>query len=233
MSEPNDGEQKEEQIIQIEPDNLLTILYQQLKYRQQQTLVYACMTAIFGFFNGFATLLELALCVDVFNVIHAFLLMLSLALLFEFSCNRHIFTLMVLTGLSLADIVVCILSECLTNVMMYIPILCSCISTLFIMTSYTYATKCYIIYADIESHNVAIGRQLRISIIDRIDRISFDNAIKISNICVICQHDFEKDSQEEIKKLTCSHIFHKTCIINWISSDNITNSNCPICKANI
>lgn len=42
--------------------------------------------------------------------------------------------------------------------------------------------------------------------------------------CVICICDLEEE--EEVKKLTCGHIFHQDCINQWLKN----NSTCPTCK---
>jgi len=42
--------------------------------------------------------------------------------------------------------------------------------------------------------------------------------------CVICQDNIEKNN--EIKKLSCNHIFHSKCIDIWLSKEKI----CPFCK---
>ncbi|KAJ0230035.1 E3 ubiquitin-protein ligase XERICO [Hirschfeldia incana] len=45
------------------------------------------------------------------------------------------------------------------------------------------------------------------------------------NECSVCLSKFEEDS--EINKLTCGHLFHKTCLEKWIDYWNIT---CPLCR---
>jgi len=48
---------------------------------------------------------------------------------------------------------------------------------------------------------------------------------RVSNCrCCICLADFEKD--EEIRKLGCNHMFHKTCVDEWLRR----NHSCPLCK---
>lgn len=45
--------------------------------------------------------------------------------------------------------------------------------------------------------------------------------------CMVCLGDFEDD--DEVRKLPCSHVFHKGCIDEWLRRC----SDCPICKANV
>ncbi|CAF3425148.1 unnamed protein product [Rotaria socialis] len=42
--------------------------------------------------------------------------------------------------------------------------------------------------------------------------------------CAICRTDFE--SNEELKKLHCGHLFHPECVANWLRITRI----CPICR---
>jgi hypothetical protein len=43
--------------------------------------------------------------------------------------------------------------------------------------------------------------------------------------CSICLGEYEKE--EDIIKIRCSHIFHKTCLSEWEKNDNNT---CPVCR---
>ena len=45
--------------------------------------------------------------------------------------------------------------------------------------------------------------------------------------CVICLEEFKAD--DEVVSLYCLHLFHKTCIFEWLKG----HDSCPICKMNI
>jgi hypothetical protein len=49
--------------------------------------------------------------------------------------------------------------------------------------------------------------------------------VKVDDDCCICYNGLQEDSV----KLRCSHIFHKSCISQWIK----TSATCPICRTNI
>jgi hypothetical protein len=44
------------------------------------------------------------------------------------------------------------------------------------------------------------------------------------SLCVVCQEGFEV--QEQIMELECSHVFHKSCLEQWL----VVNAKCPTCK---
>lgn len=46
--------------------------------------------------------------------------------------------------------------------------------------------------------------------------------------CSICLEEFK--SGDNIKKLNCTHIFHKECLEPWL---NDNNRNCPMCRTDI
>ncbi|KAL7591606.1 probable E3 ubiquitin-protein ligase XERICO [Lactuca sativa] len=43
--------------------------------------------------------------------------------------------------------------------------------------------------------------------------------------CSVCLTEFKPDS--EINKLSCGHVFHKSCLEKWLKCWNIT---CPLCR---
>ena len=45
--------------------------------------------------------------------------------------------------------------------------------------------------------------------------------------CCICCNDYNTDV--DVSKLKCNHIFHNTCIKTWLS----TSGTCPICRNNV
>lgn len=48
--------------------------------------------------------------------------------------------------------------------------------------------------------------------------------------CPICW-DQIKDYSKLRYQFKCTHLFHQTCINNWIDTGNIINSTCPCCRA--
>lgn len=59
------------------------------------------------------------------------------------------------------------------------------------------------------------------------DYIINDIDVNEKKMCAICICDFEIG--ENVVKLECDHIFHKSCIIPWYD-DNIISPTCPICR---
>ena len=57
--------------------------------------------------------------------------------------------------------------------------------------------------------------------------VTVDLLDHLLNECVICLDDFKVG--DKIFTLPCNHIYHKTCIQPWLS----TNSNCPLCRIDI
>ncbi len=49
------------------------------------------------------------------------------------------------------------------------------------------------------------------------------NKIKTSDICVICQDDL--DNGEKCYELYCNHIYHRQCILEWMTH----KMRCPCC----
>lgn len=45
--------------------------------------------------------------------------------------------------------------------------------------------------------------------------------------CTVCQYDFSEN--EDIRKLTCGHLFHIDCVDEWL----LKNKQCPLCKVEI
>ena len=48
--------------------------------------------------------------------------------------------------------------------------------------------------------------------------------------CSICCGDFEED--EDLRVLRCRHVFHRTCIDQWVRVSGATSA-CPLCKCAI
>uniref|UniRef100_A0A1Q3F5I8 RING-type E3 ubiquitin transferase n=2 Tax=Culex tarsalis TaxID=7177 RepID=A0A1Q3F5I8_CULTA len=45
--------------------------------------------------------------------------------------------------------------------------------------------------------------------------------------CSVCWEDFQQD--EVVRKLTCAHVYHETCIIPWLE----LHGTCPICRKSL
>ncbi|KAH0681701.1 hypothetical protein KY289_019453 [Solanum tuberosum] len=43
--------------------------------------------------------------------------------------------------------------------------------------------------------------------------------------CVVCLSQVEEG--EEVKELTCNHIFHRVCLERWVGFGHVT---CPLCR---
>jgi len=54
-----------------------------------------------------------------------------------------------------------------------------------------------------------------------------ENNLESQSECVICLQNFEDSN--EVYKLTCGHIYHKSCLDTWFTRQN----SCPMCKKNI
>ncbi|KAH6878511.1 hypothetical protein BKA58DRAFT_278350, partial [Alternaria rosae] len=49
-------------------------------------------------------------------------------------------------------------------------------------------------------------------------------------ICVVCQEDFNDASYDMISVKSCSHVFHRKCIIQWTESWGSPRDKCPSCR---
>lgn len=56
-------------------------------------------------------------------------------------------------------------------------------------------------------------------------KISSDNFERYNEQCHICIDDYKID--DIILQLKCKHIFHKTCIKDWLCKENVS---CPVCR---
>lgn len=58
-----------------------------------------------------------------------------------------------------------------------------------------------------------------------------DEEVPTCPICidVLINREEEAANQQAIKKLSCNHIFHKTCIQAWVRIHN----NCPLCRTRV
>lgn len=66
-------------------------------------------------------------------------------------------------------------------------------------------------------------------LLDSVTETVFFSPISCSNqSCSICLENFEDD--DEIRKLRCAHIFHKTCVDEWLTKHQ---TSCPICRSSL
>lgn len=72
--------------------------------------------------------------------------------------------------------------------------------------------------------NITLTNQLNTNLINELPIIIIKTTDK--GVCSICLEQFIVN--DKVNKLTCSHIFHKNCLDNWIH-----NNNCPLCRKNI
>ena len=79
------------------------------------------------------------------------------------------------------------------------------------------------------------SRETGISNYDRIripkvpyKKISLRNARNNTDICPICCDDFQEEVEVKCLPL-CNHVFHATCIDEWLK----VNSLCPMCRASV
>ena len=48
-------------------------------------------------------------------------------------------------------------------------------------------------------------------------------------VCSICIADYEDDRM--CSTLPCGHVFHRSCIAQWLRSGRLAGADCPLCKA--
>ena len=49
-------------------------------------------------------------------------------------------------------------------------------------------------------------------------------------ICVVCQEDFNDASYDMVAVSSCSHVFHRKCIIQWTETWGSPRDKCPSCR---
>jgi hypothetical protein len=63
----------------------------------------------------------------------------------------------------------------------------------------------------------------------KLDRIPVKDCCE--QTCHICMDEFsESTNKEKAVKLPCSHIFHESCIKQWLCKEKVT---CPVCRADV
>ncbi|KAF2790558.1 hypothetical protein K505DRAFT_390698 [Melanomma pulvis-pyrius CBS 109.77] len=57
-------------------------------------------------------------------------------------------------------------------------------------------------------------------------------------ICAICVTTFTEDENlredkdvNDIVQTSCSHLYHRACLVNWFNSTNPKHNTCPVCRA--
>jgi hypothetical protein len=72
-----------------------------------------------------------------------------------------------------------------------------------------------------------IIRSLRKIKLSSLDDLSPHISAKIQRKCSICQEEYELD--DEMGKLDCGHLYHSSCIKQWLLQKNA----CPVCKTEV
>lgn len=62
--------------------------------------------------------------------------------------------------------------------------------------------------------------------IGRIPTIQYEESLVINEACAVCLEDFDED--DEVKRLSCRHGFHPSCIGPWLAD----HDKCPLCQDN-
>jgi hypothetical protein len=64
--------------------------------------------------------------------------------------------------------------------------------------------------------------------IDGLERFTFDPSLNNTeqDQCMVCLDEFQKG--DDLRKLSCAHIFHCGCMDEWLLRSGI----CPLCKRN-
>ncbi|UKK01530.2 hypothetical protein MACK_002347 [Theileria orientalis] len=81
---------------------------------------------------------------------------------------------------------------------------------------------------DYESMNGPIGYRTDCSKSDHTTSgaILTPNSIAKREFCTVCCETISPDSVLNTKRLTCGHVFHRKCVLNWLKS----NKSCPNCR---
>ncbi|GMQ07180.1 hypothetical protein CsSME_00051484 [Camellia sinensis var. sinensis] len=53
-------------------------------------------------------------------------------------------------------------------------------------------------------------------------------AASATGVCMVCMEGFKRGTTGE-RVPSCGHVYHKTCIANWLSNHN----SCPLCRCQI
>ena len=73
------------------------------------------------------------------------------------------------------------------------------------------------------------NREFRVGLMD--EEILMLNSYKLydklDDSCPICREEYQRN--QSVIELTCKHIFHRRCLLPWVSS----HSTCPVCRFNI
>jgi len=72
-----------------------------------------------------------------------------------------------------------------------------------------------------------VERGLKQEDLDKLAVINYNKELNKIEKCAICQFDFNEE--EVVRKLGCSHIYHKLCIDEWLLKDK----KCPVCKIEV
>ena len=65
---------------------------------------------------------------------------------------------------------------------------------------------------------------------DRKELIRIDNSVSDKEICPICRERF---LNKNLLKTDCGHLFHLSCLKDWINSKHSVRNQCPLCRRDI
>lgn len=57
--------------------------------------------------------------------------------------------------------------------------------------------------------------------------INIDNDYNYDNECIFCLENLQKKDQ---CKISCGHVYHYECVIEWIKTTNKITKLCPVCN---
>jgi len=65
-------------------------------------------------------------------------------------------------------------------------------------------------------------------VLDKLPEVCFSELKTDEKSCSICMDDFEP--QSILRKISCSHLFHKNCLDKWLTENSYK---CPICRSSV
>mmetsp|Transcript_17475 Transcript_17475/g.25673 ORF Transcript_17475/g.25673 Transcript_17475/m.25673 type:complete len:419 (+) Transcript_17475:260-1516(+) len=82
-----------------------------------------------------------------------------------------------------------------------------------------------ILFAGLRGLNTSEPAPAPRRLLDRLEEFALEPAqVQASSSCVICMEDWSVG--DKAVRLPCNHLFHKDCVVTWLSSRN----SCPMCR---